>query len=357
MLALSRPPASCHGPTQKPVSPITQQRFTYNAAVASVLGAALALMAAVANAQDIDPKFGEVLSAVVAVHAEVPTTARTAGVLGTEREGSGVVIDANGLIVTIGYLILEAAHADITLADGKKVPVDIVGYDNSTGFGLLRAAQPIDVVPMKLGKSADLAESARVLVSSYGGAEAARPAIVVSRRAFAGYWEYLLENAIFTSPPYPNFGGAALISSEGELLGIGSLVVGDALRGDRQVPGNMFVPIDNLKAIMKDLLAVGHSSGPPRPWLGIYTEEIRGRLFVTRVATEGPAVRAGIQEGDIIVAIGDSAISSMADFYRKLWARGAAGIDVPLTVLKGAKLVNVTIRSGNRYQWLRLNPV
>jgi S1-C subfamily serine protease len=232
-----------------------------------------------------------------------------------------------------------------------------LAYDYNTGFGLIRAAEPIDVRPMKLGSSGGLENSARVLVSGYGSVEAVRPAIVVSRRVFAGYWEYLLEDAIFTSPPYPNFGGAALIGAEGELLGIGSLAVSDALPGGPPVPGNMFVPIDRLKPILHDLLTSGRSSEPAHPWLGVYTEEVRGHLIVTRVAPEGPAAQAGIESGDVIVAIAGQEIDSMATFYRALWARGTAGIEVPLTVLRGAKLLSITVRSADRYKWLRLNPV
>ncbi len=308
-------------------------------------------------AADNQARASDVLSAVVGVRTQVPASARTAETLGTEREGSGVVIDDQGLIVTIGYLILEASRAEITLAGGNSLPVQIVGYDHNSGFGLLRANRPLDVTPMKLGDSAALQESARVLVSGFGGAEAARPAIVVSRRPFAGYWEYLLEEAIFTSPPYENFGGAALIGPEGKLLGIGSLVVGDAMRGERTVPGNMFVPIDTLKPILPDMLKIGRSSAPPRPWLGIYSEEHRGHLFVTRLAGGGPAADAGIQVNDMILKIDGSPVTSMEDFYRKLWATGQAGVEVQLLVLRDAQLLSIKIRSGNRYSWLRLNPI
>ncbi len=309
-----------------------------------------------ASAQKDNPKFGEVLSAIVHVNAQVPVTARTARALGTEREGSGVVIDANGLIVTIGYLILEASRAEVTLSTGEKIPVDILAYDYNTGFGLMRAVEPLRVTPMKLGDSDGLEESARVLVSGYGGAQAVQPAIVVSRRVFAGYWEYLLEDAIFTSPPYANFEGAALIGSQGELLGIGSLIVNDALQGHSPIPGNLFVPIDRLKPILNELVTAGRSL-PAHPWLGVYTEEVRGHLIVTRVALEGPAARAGIEAGDVIVVVAGHEIDSMVAFYRTLWARGEAGIEVPLTVLRGVKLLNITVHSADRYQWLRLNPV
>jgi S1-C subfamily serine protease len=232
-----------------------------------------------------------------------------------------------------------------------------VAYDHDTGCGLLRTVHPIDSIPMKLGKSADVEESTQLLISGYGGAAAAQPVIVVSRRVFAGYWEYLLENAIFTAPPYRNFGGAALVSTDGQLIGIGSLVVGDAVQGQQQIPGNMFVPIDILKPILKDLVTSGRASGSLRPWLGVYTEEFRERLFVTRVADQGPAAKAGIEAGDIIVAVDGQDIASMEDFYRRVWAQGDAGAQAALTVLRGSKLMNITVESGNRYEWLRLNPV
>ena len=319
--------------------------------------AGVALLPPANAAEDNNSKFSDVLGAVVSVRAEVPITARTADVLGTEREGSGVVIDDKGLILTIGYLILEASRAEVTVAGGHKIPVQILAYDHNSGFGLLRATKPLDVKPMKLGDSAALEESARVLISGFGGANAVRPAIVVSRRVFAGYWEYLLDDAIFTSPPYENFGGAALIGPEGELLGIGSLVVGDAMGSDRAVPGNMFVPIDTLKPILKDMLANGRSTAPPRPWLGIYSEQHRGHVFVTRVADTGPAARAGIRANDLILELAGKPVTTIEDFYRKLWALGKAGIDVRLTVLRGADLLDITVRSGDRYNWLRLNPM
>lgn len=325
--------------------------------VALAICAALAPTPHVNAAEDGESKFGNVLEAVVNVRAEIPVTARTADVLGTEREGSGVVIDDKGLILTIGYLILEASRAEVTVAGGRKVPVQILAYDHNSGFGLLRATQPLEVKPMKLGDSSSLQESARVLISGFGGTGAVRPAVVVSRRVFAGYWEYLLDDAIFTSPPYENFGGAALIGPEGELLGIGSLVVGDAMGGERAVPGNMFVPIDTLKPILKDMLATGRSTAPARPWLGIYSEQYRGHVFVTRVADTGPAARAGIRADDIILEVAGNPVTSIEVFYRKLWALGNAGIDVRLTLLRGADLLDITVQSGDRYRWLRLNPM
>jgi S1-C subfamily serine protease len=299
----------------------------------------------------------EFLTAVVGVYATVPEQARTAAALGTERFGSGVVIDSSGLIVTIGYLILEAEKVEVVLPSEELVPVEVLAYDYETGFGLLRAPDRVKIAPMSLGSSSGLPTGEKLLIASYGGEQTVRPAVFAGAREFAGYWEYLLEDAMFTIPPYPRFGGAALISSSGRLVGIGSLSVSDAYYDDDMiVPGNMFLPIDRLKSIMGDLLIEGRSSGPQRPWLGIYTEEVGGVLVVSRVAADGPAMAAGINPGDIIAAAGGIPVESMADFYRKVWVQGGPGDTISLTVVKGGEVQEVEIRSADRYQWLRPQP-
>ena len=310
----------------------------------------------VALSQDPGSEGLTALSAIVGVQAEIPANARTAGALGTARAGSGVVIDSAGLVVTIGYLILEASEAAILLHENRRIPAEILAYDHNTGFGLLRAMQSLEVTPMRLGDSVGLNERDRVLVSSFGSPHSISPAIVVARRPFAGYWEYLLENAIFTSPPHASYGGAALVGPKGNLLGIGSLMVGDTVPGKGPIPGNMFVPIDALKPILGDLLMSGHSSAPARPWLGLYLQELKGRVFITRLAVDGPAADAGLEAGDIILSVGGEMVTSLADFYRKLWRQGSAGVDIQLQVLKQSELIDVSVRSQDRLAWLRLSP-
>ncbi|MFQ5955106.1 MAG: S1C family serine protease [Kiloniellales bacterium] len=319
---------------------------------AALIAVAALALASQASAQVDRPE--RLLSSVVGLHAVVPADARTAGSLGTERRGSGVVIDDGGLVVTIGYLILEAGQVEVVDRSGRRSPADILAYDHASGFGLVRALDNLDAEPMALGDSSRLREDDLVIVASREDEQSAAPAVVVSRRSFAGYWEYLLESAIFTSPPRLGWGGAALIDTDGRLVGIGSLIVSDAAQGPRPRPGNMFVPIDELKPILADLLAQGRSTEPPRPWIGVYTEEAQGRLFVTRVATGGPAAQAGIVAGDIILTVEDQPVEGMADFYRKLWARGPAGVEVRLTVLHGTRTRDITIKSDDRYNWLKL---
>jgi S1-C subfamily serine protease len=299
---------------------------------------------------------GRSLDAVVQVTAHIPNDARTASSLGTKRDGTGVVIDSDGLILTIGYLILEASEVEISGVGPDPVPARIVAYDHESGFGLLRAEQALDVTPISLGTSGEVEARQPMMVVSRAGEFDAAGVFVVDRRDFAGYWEYLLEDAIFTAPPHGQFGGAALISRDGRLVGIGSLFVNDAAVGERPIPGNMFVPIDHLKPIMADLLSNGRRADPGRPWLGVTLAEHQGRVFVTRVSPGSPAAAAGLGPSDLILGIDGVEVYGLADFYRKLWDRGTAGIEVPLDVLHGLEVGPVVVKSADRYRYLRLNP-
>ncbi len=313
-----------------------------------LLGNALAVRAQTSS-QDL-------LSAVVRLRAEIPPDARTARGLGTLREGNAVVIDDNGLVLTIGYLILEAMSATLFDSAGRPVAADILAYDYDSGFGLLRAQSPLGVKPIPIGNSDELDKNDPVLVAGHGGVDSTIGALVVSRREFAGYWEYLLDDAIFTSPPHPNWGGAALISADGKLVGIGSLVVHDALAEPRPVPGNMFVPINLLKPIFADLLDRGRVAGPERPWLGMFTAERRGQVVVTRVAPDGPADQAGLQAGDVVLAVGKQPVASMAELFRLVWRAGPAGVRISLQIRRESTTAQITVTSADRYDYLRLQP-
>lgn len=333
----------------EPASPATRRRGR-----GGLLAALLVLILVPLAAPRAAP--ADLLDAVLGVNANVPRDARTAGALGTRREGSGVLIDASGLILTIGYLILEADQVEVEGADGRPVPAEIVAYDHESGFGLVRALGGVAAAPAEMGGSDGVRPRQPLLAVSRVGGLDAKGVFAVDRRTCAGYWEYLLEDAIFTSPPHPEFGGAALFDDGGRLVGIGSLVVGNAAGEGRGVPGNMFVPVDQLQPILADLLARGRRDDPPRPWLGAFFEEHRGRVFVTRVTPDGPAERSGLAVDDMVVGVGGEPVTGLADFYQSLWSQGDAGIEVELNVLKGIDVEPQRIQSGDRYQWLRLQP-
>ncbi|MGD2185184.1 MAG: S1C family serine protease [Desulfobacterales bacterium] len=297
----------------------------------------------------------EIMNAIVKVKATIPQDARTARILGTERQGNGVVIDDKGNILTIGYLILEAETIEVTGAQGDPVKASFVAYDYKTGFGILRAEPPLPVKPIKLGQSSRLKEGDPILMIGFGGSEAVSGSRIVSLKEFAGYWEYLLEDAIYTNPPYPNYGGAALIDQKGELLGIGSIYTQLSVPGLGIIPCNMSVPIDLLKPILADLINTGRSSKPPQPWLGVHADEAHGRIFIIRVTAGGPAEKAGIKTGDIVLAVNQTPVKGLADFFRRIWALGPAGVKVPLKILQETRVRDITVQSADRYQFLQVS--
>jgi len=298
----------------------------------------------------------KVLDAIVNLKAEAPPNARLSPVLGTFRQGSGIVIDNNGLILTIGYLILEASDVSITKSNGEIIPAQVVAYDYRSGLGLVRANKPLKVDPISLGDSAQIASGSENILVSLLEEPSIRPVNVVDIRQFSGFWEYLLEDAIFTTPIVSSFPGSALIDKSGALVGVGYLAVSDAIQGADQTPGNMFVPIDSLKPILEDLVEFGRRKGPARPWMGIYTEMERGHLIVTRLAEDGPAEKAGVLPNDIIVNMNGLSIGNMADLFTSVWSAGDAGIEIEIEILRSGELKDLKIKTEDRYQWLRLNP-
>jgi S1-C subfamily serine protease len=250
--------------------------------------------------------------------------------------------------------MVEAHSAEVVTNAGRQVAADVVGYDHNTGLGLLRATEPLKVKPLVIGKSADLKEQDQVLAASFGGRAGIAPAYIMSLREFAAGWEYLIPGAIFTAPAHSEWSGAALMGRDGKLVGVGSLVVGDVTGRGKNLPGNMYVPIDLLPPIMADLLSNGRASGPARPWLGLNADEVRGRIFVNRVTDDGPAQHAGIAPNDIIIAVNGEAPHTLADFYRKVWSLGAAGTSVPLDLLQADGVKRIDVKSMNRLDYLRL---
>jgi S1-C subfamily serine protease len=321
-------------------------RLALIASVAALLG----VPAALAQNALLD----ELATAVVRIKTHINPDGRTVPTLGREREGSGIVIDNDGLVLTIGYLMVEAYAAEVRDNGGRTVPANVVGYDHESGFGLLRTMEPLTLKPMALGKSADVKERDPVLIASFGGIDMIGPALVVAKREFAGSWEYMLDDALFTAPPHPAWSGAALISREGKLVGVGSLIVGDATGGNEKTPGNMFVPIDRLPPILGDLISSGRTPGPGRPWLGVNAEELRGRLFVARITPGSPAEQAGLKRGDVIVGVNGEPPKGLADFYRKIWALGSAGVNVPLDVLQDDRVRRLDVKSASRLDHLKL---
>lgn len=291
------------------------------------------------------------LSSVVGLHSIIPADAFSADNLGTERAGNGVVID-DGLVLTIGYLITEAEVVWLHLGDGRVMQGHALGFDFETGFGLVQALGRLDVDPLLLGSSAATRIGDRVVLGGAGGRTRSVASQIAAKQEFAGYWEYLLDDALFTFPSHPNWGGAGLISDRGELIGIGSLQLERESDGKSEHV-NMVVPIDLLKPVLDDLSKLGRINRPARPWLGMYSAEIENRVVVVGVSAKGPAARAELKAGDVILAVKGEHISSQTQFYRKLWSLGSAGVDVPLTIYHEGVTFDVVLASTDRAKMLR----
>jgi len=291
------------------------------------------------------------LDAVVKIRSMIPDEAFTADILGTERLGSGVVIGSSGLILTIGYLITEARDIWVTTNNDKSVPGHALAYDQTTGFGLIQALDNLNVPHITIENHQAVKANDRVILASYGGRRHALDTNVVKTGEFAGYWEYVLDNAIFTSPPHPQWGGAALLNSSGSLVGIGSLFLQELFEGQSQ-QGNMVVPTSIVFPILDNLITHGHSGAEPRPWLGMYTVESEGKLIVSSLAHHGPAEISGVAQGDQIIDVNGQAISSLANLFRSIWRLGAAGVSVPITFIRDDKKLNITVKSVDRNDYL-----
>jgi S1-C subfamily serine protease len=294
------------------------------------------------------------IEAVVGLQVSAAEGARSAETLGSERSGSGVVIGPDGLILTIGYLILEADGIQVTTFDNRVIPARPVAYDLATGFGLVRAVLPLrGLRPVALGSARDVPRQTALIAAAGGEDGGVGITQLVSRRPFSGYWEYHIDSALFTSPPLRNHSGAPLFNQRGELLGIGSLFVGNALGDDGPLPGNMFVPVDLLRPILAELQQTGSTRVSHRPWLGLSSTEQGGRVQIVRVSRESPAFEAGLAAGDVVLAVDGEKVSTLEGFYKKLWARPDPEGEVRLTVLQGSDIRQVTVRTVDRMKIMR----
>ena len=293
------------------------------------------------------------LTSVVGLKTIIPGDAFTAETLGTERLGHGVLIGEHGVVLTIGYLVTEAETVWLRLANGRVLPGHVIGFDQETGFGLVQALGRVELPSLAFGDSGATSVGDEVVIAGTGGRQNSVAARIVARQEFAGYWEYVLDQALFTAPSHPHWGGTAMIGQGGKLLGIGSLQVQQVLKDGRSEDINMIVPIDLLKPILEDMLTVGRPNRPARPWLGLYATEVDKRIAVAGVAARGPAKQADIRTGDIILGVAGKDVRNLAGFFRKVWALGDAGVEVPLMINRSGRTIEVHVSSADRREFLK----
>jgi S1-C subfamily serine protease len=302
--------------------------------------------------EDYDYDLDRALASVVGIRSVVPGDAFSAETLGTERAGNGVIIRDGGVVLTIGYLITEAEQVWLTFSDGHAAPGHVLGYDQETGFGLVQALARVDLPALSLGQSSDAQVGQRVVVGGAGGRQRSVAARIAARQEFAGYWEYVLDEAIFTAPAHPNWGGTAVIGARGEVIGIGSLQLEQPKeQGSDHL--NMIVPIDLLKPILEDLLTLGTRNRPPRPWLGLYATEVNNRCVVVGMSSRGPARKADLRTGDIVLAVGGQEVSDLAGLFRRIWSLGNAGVEVPMTIYRDGRTLELKVSSADRRRFLK----
>lgn len=301
---------------------------------------------------------GQFANSVVRIDTIVISNGRTVEALGAERSGSGVIIDANGLLVTAGYLLLEAESIQVTYNNGHMTSAELIANDHASGLALLKTSLPADFSAMAIGRSSATDIGEEVLVLSHGGVEQIAVVTIADIREFSAAWEYHIDRAIYTKPVYPLFSGAALINTDAELIGIGSLLLSDISSGSeagRQGAGNVFIPIEYLTASLGELLVRGRSSSSQRAWLGVYLAESEGDLRIVRLANGGPAEIAGLQLDDSVIAIDGQRVQSMAAFYKQLWSSGEAGGQVELLLSSGGQMKTIAVTTVDRQGWLNLS--
>ena len=305
-----------------------------------------------AKASGVDFDLDRALSAIVSLEAEVPSDAFTASILGTERVGNGVVLREDGVVATIGYLITEAENVTLTTVDGRRVPAHVLGVDSATGFGLVMALEPLGLPALELGDSREIKSDSRLVIAGGGGRLHAAEGVLVAREPFAGYWEYLLDEALFTTPAHPHWSGAAVIGPKGDLVGMGSLRVEQQAPRGAATALNMSVPAERLSPIFEDLLR-GRPTEPARPWLGVFVQVLEERLVVLGVSPGGPSAKAELKRGDLILALNGQPMEDLADFYRALWNLGPAGVEAILTLAREGDVFDVRLRSVDRSALLK----
>ncbi len=308
------------------------------------------------RADKLDFDLAAATRAVFTLHAKVPSDAFTAQTLGVQREGNAVLIRDDGIALTIGYLITEATTVSLVDAAGEAKAAEVIGYDQATGYGLVRLQEPVDARPIPLGMAAKVHTGADVTIVGGGGPNFAMAARLLSKREFAGYWEYLLDEALFTAPVHPHWSGAALLSSAGELVGLGSLYVQDVLPAENSPAGNMFVPTDQLKGIIDVLVETGQTGQPARPWLGMFVTEADGALVIAGMVESGPAARSNLRLGDSIMGVAGEDVSDLPEFYRAVWSRGPAGSSIRLNILRDGRLRDISVRTADRNSYLKNMP-
>jgi S1-C subfamily serine protease len=297
-----------------------------------------------ANSDKAPAHLQKIIPAVVGIHSKIPLDRPSVLTLGPLRWGSGVIYDPQGYILTVGYIVSDAAEIQVSLQDGRTVPARLVGVDAQSGIGVIKmeGEGPWPAAPLGDSTRAAVGDTTATL-----GVDSDKKLVVTQGsiqeiKRFAGYWEYMIDRALIVAPYNPSFGGSPLVNGRGEVIGVTSLRLGET----PQV--NLAIPIEYFIAVREELLAKGGlPSRPPRPWIGVYTVPTPQGLIVAGGSPTGPAAEAGFQRGDVIVRLNGQSVEGQEDFYQKLW-QTKVGDEIAIVVLRENKFEILKLKTVDR---------
>lgn len=289
-----------------------------------------------------------VVPATVSIRSVTPQRHPSARLLGTERMGSGAIIDAEGHILTVGYVVMGARTIEVTLPDQQQFPATLVCQDFESGIAILQTpARDLPTVP--LGHSSSLKEGDKVIIvaATDQTQRMASPGFISALRPFEAYWEYMLDQAILTTAMNPGFGGGPLLDSLGQMIGVLSL----NLNSTKEM--TLAIPIDLFHRVKEGVFTFGSiTDRRPRPWVGMYSEPVEGGVAVIGLIPNGPASRAGMEVKDVILEVNNAEATGRRELYELMW-RNRAGDELTFTVQRGEEVLDIRVTSMDRAEFYR----
>jgi S1-C subfamily serine protease len=256
-----------------------------------------------------------VVPATVAVAVEVPETHPSAAILGTERLGTGVVVDRAGLLLTVNYVVIGASSVEVTLLDETRVDGRVVAHDFASGLAVIEiSAHGLAALDLCPSSALGVGQDIFIVAAAGENKRRANSGMITSIAPFDAYWDYSLDRAITTTAMNPGLGGAPLLDSHGRVAGIASLDLNEIGRF------TLAIPVDDFLTHRNELLQHGRRvSRPARAWVGLYCYTFRDHVVIAGVLPGTPAEQAGLAAGDVVLTVDGQTIANRHELYSALW--------------------------------------